>query len=78
MNEDNRSPSNYKCLDRGELEMIEFGNDGYPANVEYTQSIKNEVMMEMVEVEEDNNELDVQEDFLPKDIWGEGQEGLSE
>ena len=56
--------------------MIEEGNDGFPEDVECTQSMKNEVVMEMVEVDEDETGLDVQEDMLPKDIWGKDPPAL--
>ena len=58
--------------------MIEEGNDGFPEDVECTQSMKNEVVMDLVKVDEDETELDVQEDMVPLDFWGKGQEGLSE
>ena len=59
------NPQNYRKLNWEDSEIIEMANDGYPKNTEMKQFMKNSIIMELMDVE-DNTDLDVQVDILLK------------
>lgn len=61
------NPQSFCRLNRDDLELQELEKDGYPEDPVLTQQMKNEVVMELMDVEDGEN-LEVQEDLLPEDI----------